>query len=978
MHRTLIRLIRGVSIVFIGIIMLPAQTPKSKLAGMVTDARSGEPLPGVNIIIEGTYWGAATDLEGEYYILNIQPGTYTIQAQMIGYSTMVQRDVRLVADRTMVVNFEMQASIEETDVVEVVAERIPVIRDLTSTAKNLVAEEIQAAPIEGLRQIMALDAGLTQNPNGTISMRGGGAFDTQVQINGVEQLNTNTGVPGYNQYGEKSNTSWKYDFNPLGVEQLEIISGGFSAQYGNAQSGIIKVVTREGSERLTADVRIEWRPAGKYHFGPYLYGDQTVEWQKWGTFDRWQAWRDEKYPDPTAREYISDDSLRTYYYDKWIANHSPGADNQSNPLGVYDYRQLTYKRYLFGVGGPLGSSGKLRFFVSGEYRDKPVRVPSVERSQKYHNYNLNVVYDFNPNNKFKLMAQYQANYGAVWSGSDDIRWASVIGQFPTWKYSLVLESPKEEITTTQSFSWTHIVSASTFLELSLWHQQERLIERNLPIIQSTDPWLVSAGPWDENFRRIVYEFTSLYALDSRTDVWNLSLDYTSQWTKRHQLKGGLRGQYWDTRYNGESGARLNAFIAYSGFAEYYHAYPYSLAAYVQDRMEFESMVANIGLRFDAFNLNFDAPADRFSPFYPGAGQGGGPYTGDLGSTETRKPDTKYALSPRFGLSFPIGEHTAFRLQYGHFYSMPRFRHTLSRTNWNGWRMYGNADLGFSKTINYEVGVQQGFGIYRLDLAAYYNDRIKQTVVAKVHTPSGSYQESPQDPYYLTYENKGYGASRGFEISLEKPMGRPWTYRLSYSFARTSLGEYGAIDIYRDPDDIRSRVTRRSANDFIIAEDRTHALRTLATYHLPLSNLGQWIGLNLPGAMTLSFIYTAQSGTPYTYAPSFEQAQLVSNNRRYPLEARTDMNWTTTIPIGGYRVVLALRVDNLFNNKWLTPMYSAEDNVKWTLYGLTWDTPPDGDPDSESYKQQELIYMQNYYRTYRNIPRAVYFTLGVGF
>ncbi|TFG97529.1 MAG: TonB-dependent receptor [Calditrichales bacterium] len=955
-----------------------AQGFNGKIAGIVTDRETGEALPGVNIIIEGTGMGSATDLEGEYFILNIPPGHYDISAIMVGYQTIMKKQIKVIVDRTTAVNFDLSASLEETETVEVVAQRPTVIRDLTSTSKNIDAEEIQAAPIEGLREIMSLDAGVNRNPNGTISIRGGGGFDTQVQINGVQQVHTNTGVPGSNQYGDLSNTSWKYDFNPLGVEQVEIISGGFSAQYGNAQSGIVKVVTKDGGEKLTGDFRTEIRPPGKYHFGPYMYGKETLEWQKWGEFSNWQTWRDSNFPNPNAPEYINDDSLRTTYYDKWIANRSPGKNNESNPLGVYDYRQLVYQRYLFGFGGPLGNSGKLSFYVSGEFRDKPVRIPSVERSQQYHNYNLNLVWRVNPKNKIKFTTQYQAMHGAVWSGSDDIRWASIIGQFPTWKYVLVLESPKDEMINTQSVAWTHVFNPSTFMEVAVWHQKERMVERNAPVIQSTDPRLVAAGPWDENFRRIIYEFTSLYALDSQTDTWNLSLDLTSQITKRHQLKAGVQGLYWDTRYNGESGARLNAFIAYSGFAEYYHAYPYYIAAYIQDRMEFKNMIANIGVRFDEFNLNFDAPADRFRPFYPGAGQGGGPYTGDIGDTETKKPETHFAVSPRFGLSFPIGERTAFRLQYGHFYSMPRFRHTLSRTNWNGWRMYGNPDLGFSKTINYEVGVQQGFGIYRLDLAAYYNDRVRQVVSSKIHTLAGSYQQSPQDPYYLTYENNGYGASRGFELSFEKSMGRPWTYRLSYSFSRTSMGAYGAADIYEDPNDVRSWISRRSASDFIIGEDRTHRLRALATYHVPVENLQQIIGYNPFESMTLSMIYTAQSGSPYTYAPSFEEAQITSNNRRYPLEARTDMNLTARIPMGGMNMMFGVRISNLFDNSWLTPMDSADDNVKWARYGITMDSKPSGDPESETYKAQELNYMHNYYRTYRNTPREIYFTFGVGF
>ena len=56
-----------------------------KIAGQVHDSQTGEPLPGANIIIEGTHWGTAADLNGNYVILNIRPGSYTLKISMMGY-----------------------------------------------------------------------------------------------------------------------------------------------------------------------------------------------------------------------------------------------------------------------------------------------------------------------------------------------------------------------------------------------------------------------------------------------------------------------------------------------------------------------------------------------------------------------------------------------------------------------------------------------------------------------------------------------------------------------------------------------------------------------------------------------------------------------------------------------------------------------------------------------------------------------------
>ncbi|MDZ7338670.1 MAG: carboxypeptidase-like regulatory domain-containing protein [candidate division KSB1 bacterium] len=948
---------------------LSGQVPKGKIAGKVTDAETKQGLPGANVIIQGTTLGAATGREGEYYILNVPPGTYTLVARMIGYRSVLVRGVTVVVDRTTTIDFTLETTVLEMAPLVVEAARPAVVRDLTATAKVMEAREIETAPVEGLRRVLELDAGVTRNPNGTFSIRGGGAFELQFQINGVEQIASNTGVPGYNLYGEKSNTSWKYDFNPLGVKQMEIISGGFSAEYGNAQSGVVKVVTKEGEATFHGELRVEIRPPGKYHFGPYLYGSETIEWQRWGTFAKWQEWRDKNAPG------IPDDSLRTYYYNRWVANHSPGPNNSSNPLGVYDYRKLVYQRYMFGFGGPLGGGDRLRFYVSGEYRSAPLRIPSVERVQTYQNYVLNLSWRIGNADKLKLMGQYQAHHGAVWSGSDDIRWASVIGQYPTWKYCLVLESPKDEITTARTLSWTRVFGPRTFFEITAWHQRERYVERNLPIITATDPRLVPAGPWDEDFRRIVYEFTSLYALDAQTDVWNVSADLTSQVTPRHQLKLGARGQYWDTRYAGESGARINSFVAYSGFAEYYHAYPLYVAAYAQDKMEFQGMVVNAGLRLDAFNMNAPVPVDRFRPFYQGTGQGGGPYVGDVGDPRTRRSKSHLAVSPRFGLSFPVGERTAFRLQYGHFHSMPLFRHALSKNTWQGWRMYGNADLGFKKTVSYEVGLQQSLaGTHRLDVAAYYNDRVNQTVSARVHSPTGSQQEAPQNPYYLTYENNGYGASRGIEVALERVAPGEWKYRLSYAFARTSQGAYGAIDVYENPSDPRSVVERRSANDFLTEEDRTHSFRALLSYTVPGRVWRELLGGERLKDVVLTVIYQARSGSPFTYVTSYDEFTDVVNNRRYPLEAKTDLGLQVRVPLGSLQPLLSVRIENLLNDRWLTPL-AGEELRNWVEYGISRDTPPSS---SDPNDPQAKIYKLSYFRAYRNAPREIYFTVGLGF
>jgi len=935
-----------------------SQTPKGKIAGKVVDKSTGEPLPGANVLIEGTTMGAACNFDGEYFIINVPPGRYNLVASMVGYRKMVVKDVLVYVDRTTTVNFQLEPTVIEVEPVVVEARRPVIEKDKTSTSVNIESREIESAPIEGLKQILELTAGIIQNPNGTYSVRGGGAYELNFMINGVEQITTNTGVPGYSFAWDKSNNSWKYDYNPLAVAQMEIISGGFSAEYGNAQSGVVKVVTKEGGPKLSGEFRFEYRPPGQYHWGHYLYGPENVEWKKWGTLEAWKK----TYPD-------SSDEWLYKMWKKWVENHSPTPDGGAIPLGVYDYRKLSYKRFLLGFGGPLGSSPEaLRFFISAEYRAKPTRIPTIERVQIYQNYTLTLSWNPVPGHKFKLMGMYQYYRGGLFSGSDDIRWA---GRDGSWKYVLVTDSPRDEITTTQSFTWTYAINPKSFFELTAYHSRERYIVLVLPVPQRPsylrdDVWSIPPGPWDEGYRT-VYSFTTLYGQDARTDAWSIYGDYTNQITPRLQIKAGFKFNYWDTYYNAVSSFAANAFISRTGYAEYYKAYPFYIAGYAQSRFEYEGMVANVGVRLDGYNFNTEIPYDRFNPFYPALGAEA------IGDPRTKKTRGYVRISPRFGLSFPIGENTAFRLQYGHFYSMPTFKEALMKTTELGWIAYGNGNLGPKQTISYEFGIQHSYkGTHRVDVVAYYNDRVKQVGTLYIYAPSAGIRRNKR---YVTYENNSYGASKGIEITVDKVAPGRWGYRLTYSLSRTTFGYYGPRSLWSDdPNDPRNYQERNQANDFLSYDDRTHTFRALVSYNVEKGGGIEIFGIKPFSDFTISITYTAQSGTPFTYVTSYDEFKDVVNNRRYPLEAKADLNITKRVYVGKQSILLGIRVMNLFNNRWLTPFSSQDDLRDWVERNIT----PDMLKPGEDPLNPRASYKFNYFTTYRNVPREIYFTVGLGF
>jgi hypothetical protein len=120
-----------------------------KISGTVKDSETGEPLPGCNIMIIGTDLGAASNIDGEFFILNISPGTYSVRATMMGYKTYIISNVRILIDLTTNLEFLMEPTVLEMDEeVIVVAERPLIQKDVTSNLVIIDSEEILNMPIQ--------------------------------------------------------------------------------------------------------------------------------------------------------------------------------------------------------------------------------------------------------------------------------------------------------------------------------------------------------------------------------------------------------------------------------------------------------------------------------------------------------------------------------------------------------------------------------------------------------------------------------------------------------------------------------------------------------------------------------------------------------------------------------------------------------------------------------------------------------------
>jgi outer membrane receptor protein involved in Fe transport len=248
-------------LLLIGSFMLRAGNT-GKIAGVAKDKQSGEPLIGANILVKGTNLGAATDQDGYFFILQVPPGAYDIEASYIGYHTITVTNIRVNVDLTTRVNIEMESQAIEGPTIIVEAEQSLIQKDITSTRRTTTREEILTTPgLEQTMDVFKLQGGTFLNPGGQ-SIPGGETGNLEVRDESLQDVHVRGGRGGeilymvdgvpvtHPIYGGRN----VLNLNLVDVEQVELLTGAFNAEYGQAQSGVVNITTRTGSDRFTGGI----------------------------------------------------------------------------------------------------------------------------------------------------------------------------------------------------------------------------------------------------------------------------------------------------------------------------------------------------------------------------------------------------------------------------------------------------------------------------------------------------------------------------------------------------------------------------------------------------------------------------------------------------------------------------------------------------------------------------------------------------
>lgn len=853
------------------------------ISGKITDARTNEELPSVNIIIKGTYYGAATDLQGRFKIESINPGTYNIEISYIGYKTMQYTGVRVEAGK----NIQLDVKLEETmltlgqDIV-IVGEKPLLDVEETQSKRTITREDIEMAIVENITDLVTQQAGVIKSDN-AIHIRGGRSYENAFLLDGVSVQDPLAG------------TGFGLQLSASAIEEVDVITGGFNAEYGQATSGIVNVRTREGGSRYSGFVSYK-----KDNFGdktsPHVFNLDIFELNFSG-------------PEP------------------FISTILPA-------IGIRIPGELTFFTNFYGGISDGITQGYYKPTANQLYSSTFNGTRFAPRAENSWFWLGKLTYKYSPTLKFNYSFNQSVNIN---QNSQSLQSnLEYVEPSPGYQYEFqnILDNANTftHRNNYHSFGVTHTLNPKTFYEFKVNHYytnlradangrmwfeyQEPKDITNFPI-EYYNPGSDTVGviPGD-GFWDLGNPFTWR---DHFVQEFSIRGDITSFFDERNKFKAGFNLQFQEVQvidifrpWIGEFG--LNN--------DMYKAHPAMGSFYAQDNINFSGMILNFGLRMDYW--------------FPGKYVDDAIENPDVitipdETRENYRKDSfswfgnrkfKARLSPRLGISHPVSDNQTLFFSYGHFSKWPRPQFVYAKLNpvsaQSSFQRFGNPNLKPETTVAYELGLKTQFTQDDvLTITAYYKDIFDyvSTRTAMITSARLATQR------FITYVNTDYARSRGLEVEYKKRIGRWFTGSASATYAivtgKSSSADEGVLVLTGD--------LNESIKEEFVSWDRPFTANVAANFYVekgkPLFGFAQGIldDINL----YIRFFY--QSGKRYTPAlftgnystdgrPDYEFLRTERNSKVAQDWMWVDLNLEKYFAFGGLRFSLFLEVSNLLDFK----------------------------------------------------------------
>jgi outer membrane receptor protein involved in Fe transport len=888
-----------------------------KIAGTVIDKQTGEPLGGANVVVQGTDYGAAADLNGNYTILHIPPGEYTVVITVMGYAKVTVNDVRVRIDQTSHISVEMEMEAVEGQAVTIVADRMGIKPDVATSVVSVTGQEVESLPVSSINGVVGLQAGV----EGGLRIRGSDGEAVLYMVNGVTMRDPRNNRP-ISQIALSA------------VKEISIERGGFDAEYGQVQAGVVNVVTQEGTKNGYFGNLITkiGPPAPKYYRGDGIpdVHDPDSYWMRPYLDDDvcWTGTTNGAWDEYTRKEYLSFNGFNAISQ-QLMTDGDP--DNDLTPLGaqrvfMYETRKpqtndLADYEIDAGFGGPVPflsePLGNLRFFTSYR-RDREVYLWAWTRPD-YVNYDWSMQITSDINQSMKLQVQsvignvstMENNWapGVYYYSSSDIAGGTggnpMFNLFSDWALCLTDLSHR-----TFSSKLTHTLNQNTFYEVSLEYVQRKYFTRPTAVRDTSTLYEILPGYyrdenpfgyWPSTTEGIVLgigEQASLARDNTKTSSTTLKADITSQLNFNNLMKAGVEFVYNDLDLDYGVIQMQTQGKTFANRVQM-QEYPIRAAMYVQDKLETKGFTMKAGLRLDYSNSKTDWwDFNPYDPYFISS-----KYDPSR-EFDLEKSQAQWQLSPRLGISHPITENSKLYFNYGHFKQMPQYDtiFRVSRNQRKELTQIGNPNLTLAKTISYELGYDHIlFNELLLQLSAFYRDITDQANMTRFQSING-------DVYNMATSNT-YEDIRGFELTLRKNTGRWLTGFGNYTYQVTTEGNFGQAELYQDPS-AQKRYDENTENLYQQRPVPTPYARLNLDFHTPVDFGPEVIGHPVLGGLNVNLLLDWRQGGWTTYNP--KNTAGISLNLQYVDWYNASLRASKTFRINKLRIQLLMDVYNLFN------------------------------------------------------------------
>ena len=968
-----------------------------KISGVITAEATNAPLANVTVTLVGTSSTATTNDAGYYVMTNIPPRGYDVRVELTGYGSETIEGAKVLAGLTTTLNFTLKSAAVQLEGITVTAVKPLIKKDVTQSTRIIESEDIEAMPRDTVNGILQTLPGVAVlNSTGSVHVRGGRSMEIRYLIDGIP-INDPIGRSLGLSIGTNS------------LEQIEVITGGFNAEHGDAQSGIVNLITKIGTNKFSGRVRYRVGQWGTHHgdplYGPWLDPDNGFRPSAIEPFRGVFFGSPYDYQKPYRGQDVTVAELAEREGDAQVVFTEiyPGvyADRTENPLQpvidletgepqvnpdtgetimarqpykdadgtVIDYEKKQVilldgyivdleeysglfndtKKYNlspshigeFALSGPIWGN-RLTFSASSQ----------LQRNNSFFPNSQGTGYIFQGKLKFEVTPSIKLTASGLFNKSEGHSYG---GAQRFWPSAVPVSNSDGR---SLSMRLSHNINSGTFYTLTLG-QFRRSAESQQPG-KSWDPLgkTFNENAWDpeksfeqnqeegriRNPSQQAYNDTTYFvagdnnswgSLNATTSI--LRADFASQVTANHQIQTGVEFLGYDL-YN----LQTTNYGSSNLYMEYYDVQPQSISAYVQDKMEYEGMIVNAGLRYDLYNPDGISPADPFDPLEL---NDDGTIKLDKSTYKVGLPiikdpveaSAKHMIAPRLGISFPVTDRSKLHFTYGHYYQIPRGDDLYENLNFDmrgAIRRRGNPDLNPERTIAYEVGVIQQFtDDLTIDITGFTKDINK--LVNSVHVDiTNDYS------YFLNDEFNGmihgiYGRVQGFELTIRKwrtgqsPVSGMLSYTYSVAKGKGSSRNLGYITYYNSQPDV--------TESHPLAWDQRHIFSGLLDVQLPFDS-----AVNLIGRYG--------SGLPYTPNPRSPTKPDI-NSKRYPPTYNVDALISKRSRIGGLTYTFFADIRNIFNTKNLDDLL---DSVTYDRYGKPLDSQKHSHP--LSWSSPRLIMM----------------------